>query len=760
MTDVPAVRPQGASPSPWEGRYPAPYETELQSSETAESILRHYWRILFRHRWIVLASFAACLGLAILVTMLTPREYTAQARIEIARQAANVTNLEGAEAEDVTGMAAFEFYQTQYALLKSRSLSEAVVRSLSLANDFEFLSDNDPSRIEALQELPLDERFTIATNMVNSRTIVSPVRGSSIVDVAYRAPDPDDAARVANEIIEKFIETKLSRRFESTAYARKFLEDRLSTVRARLEESERRATNYARGQGLITVTSPSSEGANEQLLVTSELAQLSSQLADARAAREKAEGDYRGNTGGNAAERSLGNVAVNQLRQQRGALSAELQKLESDFGTEYPRVQALRKQLAELNSQIAREESVVRSGVNRDISDRYRQAVATEQGLQRRVNQLKAAVLDQQQRAIQLNIIQRDVDTNRGLYDALLQRFKEIGVAGGVGTNNVAVVDPALPPDYPSSPNLPFNLALGLLAGCLVGMGAAFVLDQLSEAVILPTDFQRKLGIPLLGSTPKVKGEVRNKLLRFRQNKEEGEAPLLSSGSAEHSHRTKAHQDSNSELMEAYFSILTALQFSTAKGTPQTLLVTSAQASEGKSTTAVSIARSLARIGARVLLIDADLRSPSLHKTFGIERGRGLSEVLTRQAELMELVQDVGIANLKIMLAGTIPPNPSELLASGALQRALKVAAENFDHIVIDSPPVLGLSDSPLMAQAVDGTVFIVEAGRTRATQARQAIERLLQVRAPIVGAVLTKLDSRSFGYGYGYGYTYKYGSA
>jgi polysaccharide biosynthesis transport protein len=758
LTDVPAARPHGVPIGPWEERLPALYEaSEQRPIEPHESVIRHYWRIIYRHRWIVLAAVVACVGIALLASMLMQREYTAMTRIEIAREAANITNIEGVESEE-SRLADLEFYQTQYALLKSRSLSESVVRSLSLESDYDFLSDYDESEAASLKELSRERRFMLATEKVNEQTIVSPVRGSSIVDVGYRAPDPEVAARIANEIAEKFIETNLSRRFEATAYARQFLQNRLAAVRTRLEQSERQATAYARGQGLISVAT--GDGSRDQLLINAELAQLTSQLADARAAREKAEGDYRGNAGGNAAERSLSNIAVNQLRQQRGILSAELQKLESDFGPEYPRVQALRQQLAELNRQIAREESVVRSGVNRDIYDRYRQALATEQGLQRRVDQLKAAVLDQQQRAIQLNIIQRDVDTNRALYDALLQRFKEVGVAGGIGTNNVSVVDPALPPENPSSPNLPLNLALGLLLGFLLGVGAAFVLEQLSESVILPAEFQRKLGIPLLGSTPAVKGEVRSKLLGFSRATDNHQAPLLRSSDSDGSTTKSALLNTSSELAESYYSILTALQFSTTEGTPQTISVTSSQAGEGKSTTAVALARSLAGIGARVLLIDADLRAPSLHRWFGMRAGPGLSEFLTRHAALMELVHKSDSPGLSVLLAGTIPPNPSELLATGALERALKVALENFEHVIIDAPPVLGLSDAPQIARATEGTVFVVEAGRTRASHARHAIDRLLQVRAHIIGAVLTKLDSRSSGYGYGYSYNYKYGGA
>lgn len=748
MTTIPAGYPQGQALAPWqEQQSPLQGEIVFEESESSESIVRYYWRILYRRRWVVLAVLAACIGLAVLVSMLTQRQYTAVTRIQVDREAAKVINMEGVENEERAG-ATTEFYQTQYALLKSRTISEGVVRSLGLADNYEFLSEYDEGGVADLRQQPRARRFALATEIVNENTIVSPVRGSSVIDVGYEAPNPALAAEVANQIAERFIETNLTRRYEATAYARQFLQNRLNAVRARLEESERRASQYARQQGLITIVSSTQGGevSSEQSLVTADLAQLSSQLALARAARERAEGDFRASTGGSAAERALTNETVSQLRRQRGELTGELRKLESDFGPQYPRVVALRAQLEELDQQISQEEGVVRSGVNQDLRDRFAQALAAERGLQSRVDELKSDVLDQQQRSIQFNIIQRDVDTNRALYEALLQRFKEIGVAGGVGTNNVSVVDPALPPEDPSSPNLPLNLALGLLVGLMLGAGAAVVLEQLAESVILPAEFQRKLGVPLLGSTP---------LTRTASGRK-----LLGSGTTSRKDISKKLGESQSELAEAYFSILTAVQFSTAQGAPKTVAVTSSQPAEGKSTTALALAKALASVGTRVLIIDADMRNPSLHKTLGIQSGRGLSDVLTGKADLTKITHPVDGTGLSALTAGQLPPNPAELLASGAFEEALRVATANFDHVVVDSPPVLGLADAPLIARATEGTIFVVESGRTRASQARQALERLIRVRAHMLGAVLTKLDSRSSGYGYGYGYNYSYGEA
>jgi capsular exopolysaccharide synthesis family protein len=365
------------------------------------------------------------------------------------------------------------------------------------------------------------------------------------------------------------------------------------------------------------------------------------------------------------------------------------------------------------------------------MAGRYRQAVQAEQQLQSRVDGLKAQLLDEQSRSIQYNIIQRDVDTNRALYEALLQRFKEVGVAGGIGTNNISIIDRALVPGGPFKPNLMLNILLGLVIGLMLGALTAFILEQLEEAAVLPADFQRKLGVPLLGATPKLgtTGEVQEALL-----------------------------ESKSSLSESYFSILTAIQFSTSHGAPATILLTSSQPREGKSTTSLALAQGLAAVGAKVLLIDADMRNPSMHKALGRPLGVGLSNLLTGSGRFEELVQETPTPNLWLLMAGQVPPNPAELLSTEAMAELLAKAKDQFDHVVIDGPPILGLADAPLLARAAEGTVLVLESGRTRATQARHAIDRLLAVRASVVGAILTKFDMQNAGYGYGYGYDYGYG--
>ena len=695
-----------------------------------ESALRHYWRVLYKRRYLILAITALGVAAGIFIAMMTRPEYAGTVMVQVAREEAKVLNIEGVEQDGGGTRFDAEFYATQYALLKSRSISELVVRDLGLADNSRFLADFDETKIDEFSKLPRAQRFAMATKMVNKNTVVTPIRLSSIVNVTYNSPSPQMAATIANSIAQHFVESNLTRRYEAAAYARQFLQTRLNQVRARLERSERAAVQYAQQQGLIKIRTGQGETASEQSILANDLASLSEQLALARSQRAQAEAQFRAGTGGNIAAQSLSNQTLSDLRKDRAELLGQLSKLESDFGPEYPTVVALRSQISELDRQMAREEGRVSSSVSQDLGGRYRQALATERALQARVDGLKSQLLGEQGRSIQFNIIQRDVDTNRALYDALLQRFKEVGIAGGIGTNNISIVDKALPPTRPFKPNFPLNIAVGLILGFLCGAAAAVALENMEDAALQPGDVQRKLGVPLLGVTPRLTGAVEV-------------LPAL--------------REPKSPLAEAYFSILTSLQFSTPHGAPKSIMLTSAQAQEGKSTTSLALALALVRVGARVLLIDADMRNPSIHKSFDRTLGTGLSNVLTGNGQLAGHIQDSGTPNLSLLMAGPIPPNPAELLSADAIVRVLDEASKLFDHVIVDGPPVLGLADAPLLSRAVEGTVLVIEAGRTPATRARHAIERLFAVRTHIIGAILTKFDLKTTGYGYGYGYGYEY---
>lgn len=717
-----SLRPQAPDQPDWQ---------ELPRQEGAGAALRHYWRVLIKRRKLILGCIILALGIGVAMALLAKPMYAATATIEIAREAAPVVKMDDAQPMRANDP---EFYQTQYSLLASRSLAEGVVDDLRLSRSDDFLTNFGERSVEDLPDTR-EARRALATALVMDSTEVVPVRLSSIVDVRYKSASPEMAAKVANSLAQNFIDSTLARRYEASSYARKFLQGRLDEIRQRLEESERQAVSYAGRNQLIDVApaNSSSDAANQQpqSLVGATLAEANSALAEARATRIAAENRYRQATG--QPVEALSNLALNELRGQRAALSAQYAKMLSDFGPEYPTALALNAQIRELDRQIAGETGRIRSTISGSLRSQYLEAAANERQLSGLVEKLKGGVLDQRERSIQYNIYQRDVDTNRALYDALLQRYKEIGIAGGVGTNNVSIVDLAQVPVAPYSPNLPLNVILSIVLGAALGAGLALLLEQLEDAAILPEEFEQKLGIPLLGSTPKTLAEDRRPV------------ELLA--------------DPKTPLSESYFSVLTGLRFSTSHGTPLSIVVTSTQAGEGKTTTSYALAANLARVGKRVLLIDFDLRNPSVHKFNEIANDAGTSNLLIGEGSIEEYSHKTAVHNLDIVTAGPIPPNPAELLAGDAFEQLLAKALQVYGHVVIDAPPILGLADAPLLARVAEGTVFVMESGRTKASQARSAVKRLMAVNASIIGAVLTKLDQSATGYGYGYGYDYEYGN-
>lgn len=691
--------------------------------------LLRYWRVAVRRRWVIAGVVGACLIAALLATLLMTPRYTATATIEISRQQDRVIAVQ--EVRPESSAVDMEFYQTQWSLLRARSLAERVARDLKLADNDNFLKlfGEDDSDLFGVGEqnspAARANRLRKVVEVLLDHAIISPTRGSRIVDVSFTSPDPQLSAQIANAWTSHFIDSNLSRRFEATAYARRFLEDRLDKIRQRLEQSERLLVAYAGRQKIVNLPASSGSGSGsgvDRPVVAEDLKNLNDALAEATAERLKAQGRL---SGSSSSTEVLENTAINALRQKRGEAAAEYAKLIAQFQPDYPPARAIAQQIAAYDRSIGREEARVQATVR----NQYREAVERENLLRGQVEGLKSSLLDLRRRSIQYNIYQRDVDTNRQLYDGLLQRYKEIGVAGGVGTNNVSIVDAAEAPRKPSSPKLLLNLALGLLLGLLLAAGVTLALEQVDDAIKDPEEASRATGLPLLGAVPRI-----------------ATSPLVELN------------DRKSATSEAYLSVQTNLQFATDHGVPRTLAITSTRPTEGKSTTSYAVAVSLARTGRRVILVDGDMRSPSVQGMFGLENKPGVSSFLAGEDNLEELIVPVPEYSMAVMTAGSRPPNAAELLTSTRLPLLLDRLLEHFDHVVIDSPPVVGLADAPLIASRVEGVIYAVEANGPRANLVRTALERLKAAHANILGFVLTKFDPRSASYGYGYDYGYGYG--
>lgn len=713
------------------------FETTSVPAPHGRSILEQYLRIARRWRWVIVSAITGSVLLGLIVTLLMTPQYSATATIEISRDADQITNIEGVERE--TSIADQEFYQTQYGLLRARTLAERVATELRLVDKPDFFEmmasdkiDQPAFRIEN-GRYPAQgraERQREAGRLLLDHISINPTRLSRLVDVNFTSPDAEFSAQVANSWAENFIRTNLERKVQSTSYGRDALQRQLTDYKRRLDESQRQLVGYASAEEIINL--PAQSGGDgtttqERSIVVDNLAALNAALNQAIADRIAAEARYRRAGGGGSSAQALDNSAINNLRQRRAELAAEYQQLMVRFEPGYPQAQAIQSQLNELDRAIAREESRVSGSVRAE----FQQAQTREEALRQRVESLKGEYLDLRRRSIQYNIYQQEVDTNRALYDGLLQRFKEIGVAAGVGVNNVAIVDIATVPEEPSSPRLLLNLIVSLVAGLALGAALALGLEQLDEAITDPSEIQRRLGLPLLGSVPKV-----------ADNETPREALL----------------DRKSELVDAYLALQTNLAFTTEHGIPRSFSVTSTRPGEAKSTTSLALATVLGRSGKRVILIDGDMRSPSVHHLGNFENSRGVSNFLAGDDNLGSMIfqiEDLGVAAIG---AGPVPPNAAELLTGDRMRQLIDRLHADFDYIVVDSPPVMGLADAPLIASHVEGVIFAVESHGVRATQVKTALGRLASAQARIFGVVLTKFEASKATYGYGYDYGYGYG--
>ena len=673
-----------------------------KGSELSLSLL---WRVALEWRWLILGAVGVGIAGAVLFTLLTPLKYRSTATIELNPPQVEILNDEGNKGGRQSGRSDAQFVGTQLALLGSRALAERVAQNLNLAAE--------PAVVGTMTDRTAATARAAA--FVQGGTKVELQPQSMIVRVSFTAGDPQLVARVVNGVVDAYIASNLERRYQSSSYAREFLQRQIANTRRDLERSERELTSYAQQQRLIS-TGSSEEGGDTNSLTGSSLVALNNALATTQARRISAEQRYREAVTGGALDAG---TSVAALRSQLATLQAEYQQKSQAFRPDYPEMVALKARIDALRASVANETRTANSDRIGALRQEYQAARAEEDRLRAQVATLSSSVLDQRGRLIRYNILRRDVDTNRTLYDALLQRYKEIGVAGGIGTAVASVVDRGLPPGGAFSPNMMVNLLVGAMLGLLVGLLAAIVLEFVNDTIKLPDDVRDKLGLPFLGGIPTARAgkpvdELNNAL---------------------------------SPVTEAYLSTASAMQFVTNGGAPKTLLVTSTRPAEGKSTSAWALAQSFTRLGKTALLIDADMRRPA----FVTGRDQvGLSHFLTNVGTLHDHVLKTEVEKLWIMPAGTIPPSPPELIASARFTALLTDACAAFDVVVIDGPPILGLADSPLLSSMVQATLMIIEAGRTRTRAAVEAQNRMRTAGAHMVGAILTRYQPQAC-YGYGY---------
>jgi polysaccharide biosynthesis transport protein len=700
--------------------------------------VRAAWASIYRNRRLIGAIVAAAIVIGVAIVYLSTPIFRASAKIQIDQQSTKVLQSDDVAPSDAA-QDADRFLQTQLDIIQSRSLADRVARDLGLYNSPDFaqrmggrpvLAPNGSAGQAVRQDQVLD--------ILQANLKVNLPVDSRVVTLSFTSPDAGLSAQVANSYADRFIVSNLDRRYNASSYARQFLSGQLDATRRKVEQSERSLIAYARAARLIDTGGGGDAGAQGlsggRSLVTSSLVQLNTSYATALSARIAAQQVWE--EASKAPLLSLPEVqadpAIQGLVQQRARAVAQYEQDGKRWKSDYPVMIQEAAQIKGLDTQIQR----LGDRVKRAIQQRYLVAQAQERALSGGLERFKDQTLSEQDRAVQYNILHREVDTNRALYDALLQRYKEVSAAAGLASSNVSIVDRAETPRLPVWPRPLLIVAGCLLAGLAAAAGLVFVREHLNDAVRSPEEMAAKLGVAVVGSTP-----------------------LLPSSTTPSEELDKPR----SPLSEAYYAIRTSLELSSASGLPKTMLFTSSVASEGKSTSAYAIARDFAKIGRKVLLIDADMRKPTQHQLTGVSNAAGLANLLAQQSSRAEVTQSSGFAGLDVIPTGPAPLNPAELLASVGLKTLLDDLMRDYDLVVIDAPPVMGLADAPTLAALVDATIIVVQANRAYRGQAKASVRRLRAARANLLGGILTKYDVRMMGYGaggqYGYGYGYGYGA-
>jgi len=705
-----------------------------------------YWRVLRAQWWVILGVFLVVVLAVFVGTLLRTPVYRASGLLEIRRESADITPVETLVAPD---RISDESLETQIGILKSATLAQRVARQLALDQVAEFNpprgwsfpwfgKGTSPSR-ESDVLLRVQERF-------QRKLEITPIPGSRLVNVSFDSADPELAARAVNAVLSVYIEM----RGEMSQRAEAWLAAEVDSTRAKLEASERRLQQYARAHGLLFLEN--SKG-NEESVVKERLRQLQEQLTAAQATRYEKESlyDMVVHKGQYEAIPGAENEVLKDLTVRLADLRREYARLSATFKPDYPKAEQVKNQIEEIDRELQQE----RKRIVERITNDFRVAVRREELLRTAFREQEQLVNELAERMGEYTILKRDAETNKQLYDTLQQKLKEAGISGGLKANNVGIVDQAVPPRRPVTPNLPLNLALATVLGLVLGVSAAVLREHLDTTVKTFEEVTSVLHAPALAMIPSVQSLGNGRVFR---NTMPARFRLLLPGlmrrasEGEQAQWVRIDRDGQrySAFVEAFGALRTSVLLNPGGSRARSLLITSSQPREGKTTISANLAISLARLGRRVLLVDADIRRPSLHRLFNVQNGSGLTTVLspdpdsaTRRfghGDWRSLVHRNVVPGLDLLASGRARTNPTELLSSWRMNNLLSAALLSYDFLILDAPALfINAADSRILAPLVDGVVLVVRSGATP----REVVQRALTQAPNIIGVILNDLDVR-----------------
>ncbi len=711
-----------------------------------------YLKVVQKRLWIVVAFFVVTVSLTIMSISKQRPYYQASARLQIERETPNVINVQEVVRPD-QGFYGDEFFQTQVKLLQSRSLALEVATRLGLGR--KGAATPAPPRapsgfLEGLKSIvgigsrrgasptpsPADsaaqgDQFnSMLIDTVLGMIAINPVKNTQLVDVVSTSGEPRLAADVANTLAVTFIERSQNQRLTTTREASSWLTSQLEEARKKVEIAEMALQRYKEEHDIIAPESRES-------LVVQKLDELNTALTRAKMDRIALETRFRqmekltlGSDLMDTFPGVIDNPMVQQLRRDYFQLQNELSDLTKTYTPKHPKIIALKSQIDSMGERVRAEVDKVRQSVRNE----YEVAQAREKSLQEALEQQKRVSQGLSQKYIQYSVLDREVENNRRIYDVLLNRAKETGLVEGLHTGNIRIIDRAEVPRGPSGPNLSRSLAMSILFGLLGGIGLAFFFEYLDDSIKDPDDLEKHVQLPFLAPIPIIKPKNKSTLPEMI-----------------------AFKESKAPSAEGYRSARTSIIFSSPDAPPGAILVTSSGPEEGKTTTAVNLAITMANAGKKVLLVDADLRKPRLHQVFGLKNDLGLSNLLTERTDVTAAVHQTAIAKLSLITSGPIPPNPAELLGSQRMRNLIATLRTGFEFIIFDCPPVISVTDASVLASTVDGIVLVVKAGKTSHRIVNRAKKRLEDVRGKILGVILNSVNVHRSRYYYSPHYYYSY---
>ncbi len=711
---------------------------------------RDYWQVVRKHQWKILACFALAVITSGVIAFTATPIYVARATLMIERKTPQVVKIQQVVGETEEGDES-SFYASQYQVLQSRSLAAEVIKAQKLDRDAKFLKQSTFSIGKILsipiawfntllpQVAPISAPSSIGgvdSGIINTYTgmvSVDPVKRSRIVTVGISSPDPELATRIANAHVAAYIQYGFKLKSQANEEARKFLETKLGELKNRVEKSEMTLNQFRRGKGIISLD-------DKENIVVERLADLNRRLTEAEAERIGFEAQARliKSRQYDSLPAVIGNGLIQSLRGQIVQLEAEQAKLSEQYLPGYPRLAQVKAQLEESRTRLGQQIKNVVEGIN----SAYFASVGKEKDLRGQMDKQKSETFALKDASVQYAILAREANTNKQLYDSVQERFREISVAGELPSSNVSIVDRAEIPRVPAKPNKRLNLMLGALLGLFGGLGLALLLEHLDNTMHLPEESERYLGVPCLALVPDVftlprgLAHPQSSLVR-RLVQREAKLCLPRKNFAANDRRL-------SLISEVYHKLRMAILMSRADESPKTLLFTSSTPGEGKTTTLTNTAIMFARMGSRVLVLDADLRQPSCLRALGVESDSGLADYLANLAPLDQVIQPTSIPNLSVLGAGSLPPSPTELLGSKKMSETLEYLKERYDYVFIDSPPVIPVSDAVVLSTIVDGLIFVVRGQMTPKPIVRDALAQLGNRKSKILGLVLNRVNMKS----------------